>query len=73
VYLTAARLLAVPPASCLVFEDSVAGIQAARAAGMRVVAVPAADQRHKPEYADADLVIDSLERFTDETLAALQD
>lgn len=73
VYLTAARLLAVSPASCLVFEDSVAGIQAARAAGMRVVAVPATDQRHKPEFADADLVIDSLECFTEETLKTLED
>jgi sugar-phosphatase len=73
VFLTTARLLEVAPDSCLVFEDSVAGVQAARSAGMRVVAVPPADQRHRPEFAEADLVIDSLERFTDETLAALQD
>jgi mannitol-1-/sugar-/sorbitol-6-phosphatase len=38
-YLKAAALLGVPPASCLVFEDSVAGLAAARAAGMRTVAI----------------------------------
>lgn len=35
---TAARLQ-VPPSQCLVFEDSLAGVQAAKNAGMRVTAV----------------------------------
>jgi HAD superfamily hydrolase (TIGR01509 family) len=39
-FLEAARRLGVPPAACLVFEDSPNGMRAARAAGMRVVAVP---------------------------------
>ncbi|HEX2878013.1 MAG TPA: hexitol phosphatase HxpB [Polyangiaceae bacterium] len=72
VFLTTARLLQVAPSACLVFEDSVAGVQAARSAGMHVVAVPAADQRHRPEFADADLILDSLECFTNETFTALQ-
>ena len=38
-FLAAARRLDLPPASCLVIEDSLAGVTAARAAGMRVVAV----------------------------------
>ena len=38
-YLLAAERLGVAPASCLVIEDAPAGIEAARAAGMRAVAV----------------------------------
>lgn len=38
-YLLAARLLGVPVSRCLVLEDSPLGVSAARAAGMRVVAV----------------------------------
>lgn len=37
VYLTAAARLGVSPANCVVFEDSPGGMQAARAAGARVV------------------------------------
>jgi beta-phosphoglucomutase-like phosphatase (HAD superfamily) len=40
VYLEAARRLGVPPADCLVVEDSYNGVRAARAAGMTVVLVP---------------------------------
>lgn len=39
VFLTAARRCGVPPEQCVVFEDAVAGVQAARAAGMACVAV----------------------------------
>lgn len=38
-YLKGAALLALPPADCLVFEDTPAGIASARAAGMLVIAV----------------------------------
>jgi beta-phosphoglucomutase len=37
IYLKAARCLNTPPADCIVFEDSVAGVNAARAAGTRIV------------------------------------
>ncbi len=39
-FLAAARVLGVPPAQCLVFEDSDTGVAAAVAAGMAVVQVP---------------------------------
>ncbi len=40
VYLETARRLGVSPERCLVVEDSLNGVRAARAAGMRVVLVP---------------------------------
>ena len=40
IFLHAARLLGVAPERCGVIEDTLAGIAAARAAGMRVAAVP---------------------------------
>lgn len=39
IFLEAARRLEVPPAACWVIEDSKPGIEAARAAGMRVIAL----------------------------------
>lgn len=39
VYLQAAKDLGVMPQDCLVFEDTVAGATAAKAAGMRVIAI----------------------------------
>jgi sugar-phosphatase len=38
-YLTAAERLGYSPAECLVIEDAPAGIESARAAGMRVIAI----------------------------------
>ena len=40
IFLEAARRLGVAPAACVVLEDSLSGVEAARAAGMRVIAVP---------------------------------
>ena len=39
IFLRAADLLRVPPAEACVIEDSAAGVRAARAAGMRVIAI----------------------------------
>jgi len=40
IFLAAAKTLGVDPAQCLVFEDSLIGVQAARASGMACFAVP---------------------------------
>ncbi|HKX47233.1 MAG TPA: HAD family phosphatase [Gaiellaceae bacterium] len=50
VFLEAARRLDVPPERCAAIEDSANGIRAARAAGMRVIAIP---NRRYPPAADA--------------------
>jgi sugar-phosphatase len=68
VYLTTARRLGVPPAECVAVEDSVRGVQAAVAAGMRVVAVPPPDRFDDPELDLAHLKLRSLEVFSIELL-----
>lgn len=45
-YLTAARQLGVDPASCVVLEDSVAGVLSGEAAGCGVLAVPSVPGVH---------------------------
>jgi beta-phosphoglucomutase len=39
IYLQTARILDISPFNCIVFEDSYSGVDAARAAGMRIVGV----------------------------------
>jgi mannitol-1-/sugar-/sorbitol-6-phosphatase len=57
VYLMAAASLAVDPSDCIVVEDAPAGIDAARAAGMRVVALTTT---HRREELSADACTASL-------------
>jgi sugar-phosphatase len=70
VFLSAAMSLGVAPASCLVLEDSAAGVLAAKAATMTVVAVPVIEDRARPEFGIADLVLSSLEELTPDWLDA---
>jgi sugar-phosphatase len=56
-YLLAARSLGVLPGDCLVVEDAPAGVQAARAAGMPVVALTTT---HRIDQLPADACADSL-------------
>jgi len=61
VFLEAARRLAVEPTACAAVEDSANGIRAARAAGMRVVAIPNAHYPPPPEALElADVVLGSV-------------
>jgi sugar-phosphatase len=54
-FLKGAAELGVAPADCVVFEDSGAGIQAGRAAGMRVVGVGPRAGLHGPDVVVRDL------------------
>jgi sugar-phosphatase len=63
VFLRAARSVGVPPARCVVFEDAPAGVRAAKAAGMVCVAVP--ERPAHPAFADADVVLRSMEDLDD--------
>lgn len=46
IFLEAARRMNVAPAQCVVFEDAPLGIEAARRAGMRAVALTTSDPEH---------------------------
>lgn len=61
-FLLAAERLGVAPAECVVFEDSAAGVAAAKSAGMRCVAL-ARPGRPPQQVADADLVLPDLADF----------
>ena len=68
VFLTAAARIARPPERCVVFEDAHVGIAAARAGGMRVVAVATTHPTH--ELTAADLAVLRLDEMQPATLAA---
>lgn len=59
VFLKAAKRLGLAPAACVVIEDSERGVRAARAAGMRCVAIPCGETRHH-DFSDATLVLSGL-------------
>ena len=65
VYLSAAELLKVNPTECLVFEDSFNGVIAAKAARMKVIAVPEDIHRGENKFFAADYQLHTLEDFTE--------
>jgi len=71
IFIHTAQYLNVMPSECLVFEDSLNGILAAKAARMKVVAVPENFETHDKRFIIADLIIKSLDHFTNENLEML--
>ncbi|MBP5321215.1 MAG: HAD family phosphatase [Kiritimatiellae bacterium] len=63
-FLVAAARLAVPPSACLVFEDAVAGIRAAKNADMRVAVVTATMPRPVLAAEHPDYLFDSFREVT---------
>jgi HAD superfamily hydrolase (TIGR01509 family) len=71
VYLEAARRLGVDPTRAAAIEDSENGIRAARAAAMRVLAIPNAHFPPGEEaLAQADVVVSSLDELTTDAIEA---
>jgi len=70
VFLCAAAGLSTDPARCVVIEDAKAGIQAAKAGGMKAVAVTTTHSRASLAAETPDLIVDSL---TEIQIPALED
>ncbi|MCR4406103.1 MAG: HAD-IA family hydrolase [Anaerolineae bacterium] len=63
IFLTAARELDLPPAECIVIEDAVAGVQAAKAGGMACIGVARFGDRPGLEAAGADWIVSRLDEI----------
>ena len=69
-FLLAAERLAVPPSRCVVFEDAPAGIAAAKAAGMRCIAITSKGHTIERQH-EADIVFPSVKTVTVTAVRAL--
>lgn len=68
VFLSAANKLGILPQNCIVLEDSLNGMIAARAATMKCIGIPAQNDNGKPEFAIAHILLKSLNELTQEHL-----
>ncbi len=66
IYLKVAKKRGYPPSKCIVIEDAILGIQAAKNAKMRVIAITTTQRRE--ELKEADMVIDSFSELSYEKL-----
>lgn len=69
IFLTAANRLGVEPANCVVIEDSIAGVQAANAAGMRCIALASTNPPER--LSSADRIVESLQALQVSDIAGL--
>lgn len=69
-YLKAANELRINPANCVVLEDAKIGVTSAKAANMKVVAVPN-EYTKKMDFSEADLIVPSLMNINYTKLANL--
>jgi mannitol-1-/sugar-/sorbitol-6-/2-deoxyglucose-6-phosphatase len=60
VYLAAAAGLGIEPGNCVAIEDSFAGVQSAKAAGMKVIAIPEERSQSEAKFDIADVKLKSL-------------
>jgi mannitol-1-/sugar-/sorbitol-6-/2-deoxyglucose-6-phosphatase len=71
-YLSAAAKLGVDPTECLAVEDSFNGAISAKAARMRVVAVPEEGALDSPRWGFCDAVLESMYGFDRALIASLE-
>lgn len=63
IFLTAAKMLHVPPERCVVVEDAPSGVQAAKAGGMKCIGIARVNDEELLYSAGADWVVTSLDRI----------
>jgi HAD superfamily hydrolase (TIGR01509 family) len=68
-FLVAASRMGILPANCVVFEDALSGVQAAKAAGAKCIAVT--NSTAAENLSQADLICDSLEQIDLTTIIEL--
>lgn len=68
-YLKASELLGFEPDKCVVFEDSLSGVESARNAGCKIIAVGTTHE--EAEFGDIDMFIRDFEHLTLEDVATL--
>jgi len=68
-FLKAARLIGVPPERCVVVEDAVAGVEAARRAGMKCIAVTTTNPAQALK--GADIIVERLDALPLDTFERL--
>jgi len=61
-FLLAAQKLGIEPKNCVVIEDAVAGVSAAKKAGMRCLAIT--NTHPRTSLTEADLIVDTLEEIS---------
>jgi beta-phosphoglucomutase family hydrolase len=69
VFLKAAEKLVVPPEGCIVVEDAVAGVEAARRAGMKCIAVTTTNRAEALSVAD--VIVDQLDALPKDAFGRL--
>jgi mannitol-1-/sugar-/sorbitol-6-/2-deoxyglucose-6-phosphatase len=62
VFLVCAKQLNVKPQECVVIEDSVNGVIAAKAAQMKVIAIPDGEHRYQKEFAAANYFCENMQQ-----------
>ena len=70
-FLVAAERMGIQPVNCVVIEDAPNGVQAAKAAGAKCIAVT--NSTNAENLTEADLVCDSLEQLNLEIIKNLTD
>jgi len=68
IFLEAASRMNISPSKCVVIEDSFEGVQAAKAAGMKVIGF-APHEKDRVSVGDADVIISSYAELNDDFFA----